>query len=305
MEKIELVKSEVTFLPVEHKYFTPDGKELSGVTTLLKKHIFKDMYKDIPKHILKRAAEHGHKVHSDIESIDTLGFEPITDEGDEYLILRQDYTPIANEYLISNMVSVASSIDCVWQDKDGNIILADIKTTSELILHYLEWQLSVYAYLFELQNPGLKVHKLFVVWLPDARYGKPTLKEIERIDDLEVRNLLICEEHGMDYYEPKHLTIQNDLPVEYKDLEDALINIVEVKKQAEAREKEFKERMLAMMMENNVKKWESERISITVKDAYEKETFDSKTFKADHPELSAQYTKTSICKESLLIKLKS
>ena len=78
-----------------------------------------------------------------------------------------------------------------------------------------------------------------------------------------------------------------------------------VKKQAEAREKEFKERMLAMMMENTVKKWESERISITVKDAYEKETFDSKTFKADHPELSAQYTKTSICKESLLIKLKS
>ena len=304
MSKIELKQSEVRFLPVEHQYFTPDNTELSGVTTLLKKHIFKDMYKGVKKEYLDRAAEHGHKVHSDIETIDTLGFAPVTEEGEQYLELRKDFTPIANEYLVSNDVSIASCIDCVWTDEDGNVFLADIKTTSELKLHYLEWQLSIYAYLFEKQNPELKVAGLYAVWLPNEKYGNPTLRPINRIGDDDVDILIQCDRLGVEYVEPSHLTMVGNLPVEYKDLENALVGIVEAKKYAEAKEKEFKERMLELMMQHNVKKWESDRISITLKDAYEKDSFDSKAFKADYPELNEKYTKKSMCKESLLVKVK-
>lgn len=301
---IQLNQSDVKFLPVEHEYYTPDGIQLSGVTTLLKKHIFKDMYKGVKQEYLDAAIDRGHKVHSDVETIDLLGFDPVTEEGRQYLNLRKEFTPVANEYLVSNNVNIASCIDCVWADNEGNIFLADIKTTSELKLHYLEWQLSIYAYLFELQNPELKVSGLYAVWLPYEKYGNPTLRLINRISDAEVEKLINCDMLGVEYEEPAYLTMVNNLPVEYQDLEAALVNIVEMKKQAEAKEKEFKERMLELMMQHNVKKWESERISITLKDAYEKESFDSKSFKTDYPELNAQYTKKSMVKESLLVKVK-
>ena len=71
---IELQDSGVSFDAEAHRYFL-NGKELSGITGLLHKYVFPDMYHDIPQWMLDRAAERGTMVHESIELLDA-GFTP-------------------------------------------------------------------------------------------------------------------------------------------------------------------------------------------------------------------------------------
>lgn len=80
--------------------------------------------------------------------------------------------------------------------KEGEISLADIKTTYRIDKESLSWQLSIYAYLFERQNPGLKVRNLYGVWL---RGDKSELIPVERRSDEEVMRLMECEVKGEKY----------------------------------------------------------------------------------------------------------
>ncbi|MDE6257297.1 MAG: hypothetical protein K2M53_02825, partial [Muribaculaceae bacterium] len=169
-KKIELKQSGVVFNEVDHTY-TFLGSLLSGVTSLLHRTLFAGKYKGISAEVLAKAAAYGHNIHEQIELVDTLGVESQTPAVQAYLQMKADLnlTTLANEYLVSDEQYIASSIDIVFDD----LTLADIKTTSRLDMEYLSWQLSMYAYLFELQNPGLKVPRLLAIWLPKPQYGKP------------------------------------------------------------------------------------------------------------------------------------
>ena len=58
------------------------------------------------------------------------------------------------------------------------------------------------------------------------------------------------------------------------------------------------------MKEQGITKFEDNRISITYVAPTERVTFDSTAFKKDQPELYKQYSKSSMTKESVRIKLK-
>ena len=62
--------------------------------------------------------------------------------------------------------------------------------------------------------------------------------------------------------------------------------------------------ILNKMIENGVKKIETDRIVLTVKEAYERETLDSKKVKELAPEVYNECKKVTKIKESLLIKIK-
>lgn len=175
--KIELSLSSVVFNEVDHTYIY-NGSFLSGVTSLLHRTLFADKYRGISADVLAKAAAYGHNIHEQIELVDTLGVESQTPAVLAYLQMKADLnlTTLANEYLVSDEQYIASSIDIVFDD----LTLADIKTTSRLDMEYLSWQLSMYAYLFELQNPGLKVPRLLAIWLPKPQYGKPMIVEVPR-----------------------------------------------------------------------------------------------------------------------------
>ena len=178
---MKLNQSWVVFDKDEHTY-TLNGRILHGITGMLSRQLFADKYKDIPAFVLQRAAERGTMIHEDCEFADATGLEPQTTEGRNYLELRKDFTVLCNEYTVSDNEFFASNIDCVWE-KDGEVVLADIKTTSHLDEEYVAWQLSIYAYLFELQNPHLKVARLFAVWLRDEI---AKLVEVERKPTAEI-----------------------------------------------------------------------------------------------------------------------
>lgn len=177
MSKIELVSSKVVFDELAHTY-NYMGQMLSGVTSLLHRTLFADKYTGISAEVLAKAAEYGHNIHEQIELVDSLGVESDNPSVQDYVRMKQEnnLTPLVNEYLVSDEMTYASSIDIVFDD----LTLADVKTTSRLDMEYLSWQLSIYAHLFEMQNPGLKVPRLLAIWLPKPRYGKSMLVEIQR-----------------------------------------------------------------------------------------------------------------------------
>lgn len=176
-KKIQLAQSAVVFNEVDHTY-NYLGNFLSGVTSLLHRTLFADKYNGIDPAVLAKAAAYGHNIHEQIELVDTLGVESQTPAVQSYLQMKADLglTTLANEYLVSDEEYIASSIDIIFDD----LTLADIKTTSRLDMEYLSWQLSMYAYLFERQNPSLKVPRLLAIWLPKPQYGKPNIIEIPR-----------------------------------------------------------------------------------------------------------------------------
>lgn len=292
---ITLNTSWVVFDKEEHTY-TLNGKILHGITGMLSRQLFADKYKDIPEFILKRAAERGTLIHDDCEFADATGLEPQTTEGRNYLKLREGFKVVANEYTVSDNEYFASNIDCVWE-RDGEVVLADIKTTSHLDEEYVAWQLSIYAYLFELQNPHLRVSKLYAVWLRDEI---AKLVEVERKDDDVVLSLLNCEKMGDTYLTPteggKELITRS-----------AACILIEAKQMADYYSKKYKEieqQLLAAMVEHKVKSWDTELMKATYTAPSESTTFDTKKFQEEHPELYKEYLKKSSRKESIRITIR-
>ena len=158
---MRLYQSPTTFVEKTHQYFNADGKELSGITAALKRVIFPDKYKDVDPAILQMAASYGTSVHTDIQSWENDPNMPFfTEEGEVYKNIRPEgLTFIADEYLVSNETTHASKIDLVFTEDNKSVILADIKCNANLDKEYLRWQLSTYAYLFEKQNPKVRVKK--------------------------------------------------------------------------------------------------------------------------------------------------
>ena len=263
---------------------------------MLKRQLFADKYKGIPDFVLKRAAERGTLIHEDCEFADATGLEPQTTEGKNYISLRKDYQVVANEYTVTDSEYFASNIDCVWAQGD-EVILADIKTTSHLDEEYVAWQLSIYAYLFELQNPHLKVARLFAVWLRDEI---AKLVEVERKPAEEVTKLMECEKRGEKYLAP----VEEEKALITKSAVDILVEAKELADYYTKRYKEIEQLLLDAMVEHKVKSWDTEQMKATYTPASESTTFDTKKFQEEHPELYKEYLKTSTRKESIRITIR-
>lgn len=297
---IRLKRSGVVFDPTEHRYFL-DGKELKGITPLLHRHVFPNLYKDIPNYILNKAAEHGTMVHEQIELYDG-GFEPIecSEELLSYKKIKKENNliTVGNEYIVTDLEHFASAIDLVFEDNNGNIILSDIKTTSVLNLDYVQFQLSIYAYLFELQNPDLKVSKLYALWL---RGDKSEFTEVERIDTSIVKDLLQCEVDGRQFVNPL-AKADAKVPAEIKNAEQAVYTLVTQIKELTEKKKQLSEGLLKLMQDNDVKSYKGEYITLSRKAASTREDIDKKKLKEEYPEVYAACVKITNINESLQIR---
>ncbi len=297
---IQLQDSGVSFDAEAHRYFL-NGNELQGITGLLHKHIFPDQYKDIPQFVLDRAAERGTMVHESIELLDA-GFEPAesTPELENYKRIKAEngLSTVANEYLVTDNEHFASGIDLVLSDKEDNIILADIKTTSVLNKEYVCWQLSIYSYLFELQNPELKVSKLYALWLCG---DKSEFAEVERIDTAIVKDLLQCEVEGRQFVNPL-AKADAKVPAEIKNAEMAVYTLVIQIKELTEKKKQLSEGLLKLMQDNDVKSYKGEYITLSRKAAYTKKSIDSKKLEDEYPEIYTACIKETKYPETLQIK---
>lgn len=186
----------IEFLKEEHLYLV-DGVITPSVTQILQ-FLFPDKYKDVPPEILAKKAEYGSILHKVIEisereqkfDIDLLkqkieGINYIIESSfKQYLKLKEKYEL---EVLEQEQIVVYKDLYCGTFDMiakvNGIKSLLDIKTTAELDIEYLSWQLSFY----ELAK-GEKFEKLYVIWLPKKGLGK--LIEIPRKSKKELLEVL-------------------------------------------------------------------------------------------------------------------
>ena len=294
---ITLNQSQVVFNELDHTY-TLDDKFLNGVTSILYRQLFADKYSGISDEVLNKAAEYGKGVHESIELYDSLGIGEDDDAVKAYLklIKKAKLTRLDNEYLVSDNDYVASSIDVVFDD----FTLADIKTTSHLDEEYVSWQLSIYAYLFEKQNPDLQANRLLAIWLPKSRYGKPKIVEVCRKPVSEVIRLIEADKAGQQYVpsvaSTTEITIANDVVQE-------VIRIERELKELKDKQTELREGLLKQMQDHNIKSFKTDGLSLTRKLATTKTSLDSKMLQEKYPEIYEECLKTSEVKESLLIKI--
>lgn len=301
---IALKEPSIVFDELNHTYTNGEGKQLSGVTALLKRQLFADKYSGVSDEVLAKAAERGNLIHRQIEMYETFqGGALVSPELEAYVRLRDEwgFKVIATELLVSDEENVASAIDLVF-DKDDLAWLWDTKTTSSLDREYLSWQLSIYKYLFLLKNPQKKVGGLGVCWLPKPQYGTPKMMLIEEKPLLWVKDLIEADARGEKFINPETILVaemEQSLVVP-QELTKAIADILYAEKQA----KEAKERLRMLMEEHGITKWECDEFTATIGKDSETTTFDSKAFKEANPDEYNKYLKTSTRRGSFKVTLK-
>lgn len=300
---MQLNKSGVRFDQATHTYTTPEGKTLQGITGMLGRQLFPDKYTDVPEWVLQRAKARGTFVHETCELIDELGIDPPTDEGRGYVRLCREHSlrHEASEYLVSDGTHFASSIDKVYRENDTDFTLADIKTTWKLDTEYVSWQLSVYAYLFERQNPDARAVRLLALWLRD---DKAEAVEVARIPDETIAALLAAEAEGRQFEgapAPKPCG-KDDLPRQYESLEEELVSVLENLKHWEERKKEITDRLTREMRAAQAWTWHGSALSFVRRKATVRQGFDREAFDKAHPGVYDKFLKASPVAESLTVK---
>ena len=288
---------EVAFNEWLHVYTASDGHTLIGVTELMKRHGLSPDYGGISKDVLEKAAARGTAIHQLLQDYDD-GKAVIEDENlKAYKALGLKVH--CSEYLVSDNEIVATFIDKVLDDCS----LADVKTTSSVHRRPLEWQLSIGAYLFELQNPGKKVPHLYCIHVRD---GKAKLIEVSRIPNDAVERLLECERCGVVYSDnPVPADAALALEEQAVVLAEQLDQIARLKlaiKETEQASAELQQRLYDYMAENNLDEMACELGTFVRKAPYTKKALDSTRLKKEKPELYEQYLKESEIKGSITFK---
>ena len=294
-----LNKSKVEFDEEYHRYYL-DRQELKGITGVISRYLFPNKYNNVPESILNKAKDKGHEIHKACEMYNI--FPTIWDDSipelRQYVALLENHkiVPHEAEYLVSNEETHATKIDMV----DENYNLYDIKTTYTLDKNYLSWQLSICAYLFEHENPGVTAGKLYGIWLRDTA----KLVEVPHVDSEIVKSLLDADAMNAEWENPlptEEVVFENSENIIM--IERAIIDLKQQMDEYEAFKKLFTDELEKAMIKAKKTMWETDRIRVTLVEPTTKTTFNSKLFASQHPELYYQYITTSPQKGYIKIKL--
>lgn len=285
-----LHKSEVIF-DSEHHSYTLNGVQLKGITGMIFRQLFPNKYDNIPEDVVRKAAERGSLIHSQCQIFDDMGVDMGAEEvtGYKYLIDKYSLQYETSEYLVSDNKHYASCIDKVYKRDKNTYHLGEIKTTYKLDKEYVRWQLSVYAYLFELQNPKAAVGRLFAIYL---RGDKAELVYVERIPKEVIINLMDCDAKGIQFDNPYNI-IENDnsMPVFYREMEKSIIDIDKQCRYWADKKKELTDGVMKEMVKAGAYSWKGDSISFTRKKDSIRKDFDKKAFEKDYPDLYNKYLK--------------
>lgn len=308
----DLVQSGVVFNEDDHTY-TLNGKRLRGITGMIKEQLFPDMYKDVPQYVLNKAAKMGSSIHKSCQLYDEVLFDDGTPQVSVYakLLKESGYHHVGSEYIVTDGSDFASPIDKVLANAADELALGDIKSVNKMddeAKKYVAWQLSIYKWLFELQNfPDLKVGKLFCIWLPknEIFLEKACMFEVPYMGDEAVAGLLACARRGEQYVVPTSLqNREQNVPVLAQDAIDMLVKAEAMVKKWQQRYDDIKTAAMESMKKYGVKSWDCEQLKMTYVPEGSSQRFDSAAFKKDHPDLYAQYMKETKTKESIRITIR-
>ncbi len=305
---MQLVQSPVVFDEVEHRY-TLDGKELSGITSIIHHYCFPDMYGGVSQAVLDKAAERGKRIHNLVQ-LSVLDLLPDDNRAElqPFFDATKGIEWLASEYLVSDLEAVASAIDLVGL-VDGKIYLYDIKTTSVLQLQYLQWQLSIYSRLFRQQNPTLEVAGLRAIHFRD---GQCTLTDIIPLQDEYVDALLAAYRSGAESFDNPQCHVPaelEDLVSAYAENELSLAELDAARTPLDERKKLLQEQIATLLREQGLQTIETGAAKVTLAKDSTRQSFDWKAFasSADYkqsPDRYNDYVKSTTVRGRLTVTLR-
>lgn len=305
-KKIELKDSGVIFNAEDHSYLLGE-KYLSGITEMLQRQLFPNEYDGIPISIIKKAGEYGTSVHQSCEAFDSRWENDQSVEVQDYIRICSENNLIHefSEYTVSDGKDWASNVDKVYRENENTFNLGDIKTYGVLSPDKLEkarWQLSIYAYMFELQNPKAKVGKLFIIRLRNKQKKDGSFDHVseivfvERIPSEICKELLDADLRGEQFSNPY------SIPENIKSQEEHIRELILTKEAVENELNQIKSSILAEMEAKEVRTWMTGKMRLTRKLPTTRTAFNLSLFKEDHPEYDyALYEKTTQVSGSLTI----
>lgn len=308
MNTIQLNDSGVVFNREEHTYLL-NGKYLSGITDMLHRQLFPDEFSGVPAEMIEKAALYGTEVHESIEQFDANWTNDGTQEVADYIDIchKNALTHERSEYCVTDGENWASNIDKVFRVSSDTFNLADIKTCTMTAdkQEKARWQLSIYAYLFELQNPNATVGKLYIIHLRNKVKADGStdhianLIEVDRIPSEVCKKLLDTDLAGEQFENPF-----TKIPADIAEHEDEIRYLLQTKKDAEERLNELKASILERMEAMSARSWGTETMKLTRKLPSSRCCFDLARFKNDHPELDfTPYERTTAVGSSLIISI--
>lgn len=277
----------VRFDQQEHTYTNIEtGERYMGITGTLVRRVNPLKYSGIPDAVLQRAAERGTAIHEQLELIESLGVDPTTQEGMNYLLLKEEHhlKYLASEHTVSDMKRYATNIDVIYEVEENVVDIADYKTTYRVDHESASWQLSTCAMFLEMNNPHLKVRNLYVIWLRDAN---AEIFTEQRHGEDEVLALMEADEND----EP--FVTGHEIPEEAEKIISRLESLLLDQKELETEIDKLKQRLFEQMKESGETKYSTPTLTISRTKPGVRTSFDSKKFKEDNPSLYEQYVKKS------------
>ena len=199
----------------------------------------------------------------------------------------------------------ASQIDKVYRVSEDTFDLGDIKTYGQMTddkLQKVRWQLSIYAYLFELQNKKAKVRNLFVIHLRNKQKKDGSWDHIAEIIFVNRIPSDICEDLLATDLKGEQFANPFGIPEEYKSQETMIRELIQTKNAIEEKLASIKAKILADMTAKNVRTWATETMRLTRKLPTVRSSFNLPLFKQEHPEFNYDdYMRTSEVAGSLSI----
>lgn len=299
---------DLKFIEETHQYYLHD-KELISCTRMLQKYGLAPDYSTVDTKVLEAKAEWGKQVHKALEEWIKYGRESDRPEVNEFIkeMTRRGITRdmLHSESLVNNDVA-AGSID-LWYVEGLTLHLIDFKTTYTIHRESVSWQLSIYERLgydccefnSELEDGSMIVDSVHEVFHFDKK-GNMDIVVVPNISESLVAHLIDAERNGTQFNLPQIFT-ENKIS-ELESIEYLITSLEEQKKQAEAKEKEMKDALLAAMKEYGITTYDFGLVKATLKASYTRESVDTAALKKDG--LYDKYKKTSTVKESLLLTIK-
>ena len=274
-----------------------------------KRQLFPNEYANIPKAILNQAAAYGTSVHQSCEDFDANWYNDGTQEVQDYIQLCQEHslTHEASEYTVTDFTNYASSIDKVYRISSNTFDLADLKTYGVMTPEKLEkarWQLSIYAYLFELQNKDAKARQLYILHLRNKQKKDGSFDHISQLIPVKRIPSEICKELLDADLRKEQFQSPYAIPDSILEQEAHIRELIETKARVDEELGQIKSRILSEMESRNVKSWLGEFIKLTRKLPSTRTSFNLSSFKTDHPEIDYEpYMNTTQVSSSLTIAL--
>lgn len=306
-KRIELTDSGVIFDPEQHTYEL-NGTYLSGITELLQRQLFPNEYANIPKAILDQAAAYGTSVHESCELFDKIWHNDQSVEVLDYIQLCQEHslTHEASEYTVTDYSNYASNIDKVFRISDNTFDLADLKTYGKMTPEKLEkarWQLSIYAYLFELQNKKAKARELYILHIRNKQKKDGSFDHISQLIPVKRIPSEICKELLETDLRGEQFQSPYAIPQEISSQEQHIRELILTKEAVEEELNGIKSQILTEMESRNVKTWITDGgIRLTRKLPTTRTSLNLSMLKEEHSEIDYDhYMRESQVSSSLTI----